>query len=160
MLSIILNFIFHFSNSYIRLSTLLVANKAQQENLAINIGTLGIGFRNIRFFVLFFALYHIALTPPMYMYHNVLKSQNCHIAILIAMIYMLVFFVLYATCKQYAFKVAIMHQIKYFWKIHFSYFNYNDYAKVINDIYNNSIKEHIAKDKLERYVFDSISKLK
>jgi len=160
MISMILNFIFNLSNSYIKLDSLLMANKALQEHLEQHLGSLGIGFRSIRFFVLFFVVFHILLTPIVYTYHDLLKHQDCHIAILLAVIYMALFVVLHATCKQYAYSLAISYQIKHFWSIHFEYFNYDDYAKQINDIYNDSIKEHIAKDKLERYVFDRIAELK
>jgi hypothetical protein len=136
-----------------------MSNKAQKENLEPLLSNLGIGFNIIRFYFVFIILYHIIIIPFLYITHDLFKLQNCHIAVLLAIIYVLLFFIFYAIAKQYAFKFVIKYQIKQFWKIHFSYFNYDDYSNQVNDIYNCAIKEHIAKDKLERYVFDKISKL-
>ena len=150
-------FIYNISNQPVKLDGLLQANLLYQDGMKLDGSKLGFRLRLARAYLVFFLLIHILIIPIALIFHNVIKNLDCHIAILLAIIFTSFLFGLFSIFKQNSADMISQLRIKQVWKIHFPHFPYTEYSQDIAKIYAQALKEDIKTSDLERYILDNLT---
>jgi len=153
----ILLYIYNISNQPVKLDRLLQANLLYQEGMKLDGSKLGFRIRLARAYLIFFLLIHIVIIPIALIFHNVIKNLDCHIAILLAIIFTSFLFGLFSIFKQNSADMISQLRIKQVWKLHFPHFPYEQYNNEIAKIYSQALKEDIKISDLERYILDNLT---
>ncbi|WP_291951468.1 hypothetical protein [Campylobacter sp.] len=152
----IFNSIFKISNQPVNLKDLLEANALLNEGMLVDPAKLNYNFKNINSYFIYTILCAIILIPSLIITHYFLTIVDFHISILSAVFVTSCVFVGYDIFKIYTRKIISKKLIKKAWSLHFPYFAYEKYSKIVENIYNQAIKEEIPKNQLEQYVLKKI----
>lgn len=153
----ILLFIYNISSQPVKLDRLLQANLLFQEGMKLDGSKLGFRIRLARAYLVFFIFIHIIIIPMAIIFHDMIKSLDCHIAIVLAIIFTSFLFGLFSIFKQNIADRISEFRIKQVWKIHFPHFPYKEYSKEVAKIYSKAIQDEIRTSELERYILDNLT---
>ncbi|WP_279176971.1 hypothetical protein [Campylobacter insulaenigrae] len=152
----IFNSIFKISNQPVNLKDLLEANALFNEGMLVDPAKLNYNFRVINSYLIYALLCAIILIPSLFITHYFLTIVDFHISILSAIFVTACVFIGYDIFKIYTRKIISKKLIKKSWSLHFPFFSYEKYSKILENVYNQAIKEEIPKNQLEQYVLEKI----
>ena len=155
---LIISYVYIISNHPVKLYELLSANKSFTDGMHLDGKKLGFRLRIGRAYLVFILLANIVMIPVALVTHEIFKKVDCHISIILAIIVTGIIFASFGLFKDWLSDEVARVRIKRMWKLHFAYFDYEEYNKQINDIYLQSLEENISKQDIERYVLDKLSK--
>ena len=153
----VLLFIYNVSNQPVKLDKLLEANLLYSEGMFIDGSKLGFRLQLAKAYLVFFLLIHIFIIPIGTIFHEAIKHLDCHLAIMLAIIFTAFLFGLFSIFKQRTADKIAKLRIKQMWKNHFPHFPYDEYSQSINKIYTKAIDENIKPAELERYILDNLT---
>jgi len=153
----IISYVYVISNQPVKLYELLSANRLLNEGMHLDGAKLGFRLKTGRAYVVFLVLVNIFMIPITILSHGVFKHIDCHIALLLTAITTAIIFASFGLFKDWLSDEVAKIRIKRMWRLHFAYFDYDEYNKQINSIYLQSIEENIQKQDLERYILDKLA---
>jgi hypothetical protein len=156
----ILPFMFAISNKPVSFAELLEANKQVADSIIPNSTILGFRMKAGKSYLVFLLLSHFVIIPVILILHNLFKYADCHLSILLAILFTGLFFISFTLFKEYIIDKMSLRQLKIAWRIHFPFFEFENYHRVVASIYLDAINKKISKSQLEFFVFEELSKIK
>ena len=154
----ILEYVYTISKQPILLKDLLVANRQHSDGMHVDPAKLGFRIRLVRAYIVYIGLVLAVVVPISLLTHKPLAKIDAHISIIGAMIITAAIFIGFNFFRDRMRDSITKELIKRSWKLHFPYFSYEEYSEKIEEIFEKSIKEEIAKRDLEKYIKDNLSK--
>ncbi|MGH1599996.1 hypothetical protein [Campylobacter majalis] len=152
----IINKIFIVSKQPVLFRDLLEANSLYNEGMLVDGAKLNFRFNYARTYQVYSLLVAIVFLPILLIVHNYLTKIDTHISIISTAIVTSVVFIGFDVFKVWVRKEMSQKRIKEAWLVHFPYFSYEKYSKIVDEIYLQSIKENISKNDLEQYLLEKL----
>lgn len=152
----IIPYVFTLSDSPMLFRDLLKTNKMYQDGLKLEGNIPGFRFSVGRSYIVFIALWHIIMLPPAAIFHHPLTKIDCHLLIIMAVLFTGMFFAMYAIFKEYLID-AVAHKIlRHGWENHFPHFDYDLHAKEVAKIYSEALDKEIPHKELQLYILEKL----
>ena len=158
--NIIINYVFKISLQPVLFSELLLANKLFNSGMHLKGVHLGFRLRLGRAYFVFLIFSNIFILPILFFVHELFAVVDCHISILIAVVFTATLFIFMGIFKEWLYDEISIRRIKYAWKLHFPLFSYEKYNTKVVDIYIDSQRLDIEKKDLEKFTLDKLIKSK
>lgn len=152
----IIPYVFTLSDGPMLFRDLLKTNKMYQEGLKLEGKIPGFRLSIGRSYLVFIALWHLILLPASALFHTVLAKIDCHLLILMAILFTGMFFATYAIFKEYLIDTVALRIIRTAWENHFPHFDYNLHAKEVANIYSEALEKEIAHKNMQLYILDRL----
>jgi hypothetical protein len=152
----ILNYVFNISAQPVLFRELLIANKQFNDGMHLKGINLGFRLRLGRTYLVFLLLAHIFIIPMAFIIHAVFAGADCHMSIIAAVLFTAILFAFMGMFKEWLYDEISLKRIQDAWKLHFPHFKYSKYKDIVCNIYNDSIKQDVAKKDLERFILDRL----
>ena len=154
----LLPFIFKTSDQPMLFGELLQANKTYQEGMSLE-GTIP-GFRMIlgRAYLVYLLFWHLIIAIPIGLFHHELRAIDCHMLILVAVLFTGLFFSLFSLFSEWLHEKMALLVIKKAWKNHFPHFAYEQHATEVATIYNEALEHEIHHKDMRLYILDKLVK--
>ncbi len=152
----IIPYIFTLSDAPMLLRELLQTNKMYQDGLKLEGKIPGFRLSIGKSYIVFIALWHIILIPASAILHSALAKIDCHLLILMAILFTGMFFASYAMFKEYLIDKVALQIIKKGWVNHFPHFDFELHAKEVAKIYGEALEKEIPHKNLQLYILDRL----
>jgi hypothetical protein len=152
----IIPYVFTLSDSPMLFRDLLKTNKMYQDGLKLEGNVPGFRFSVGKSYIVFIILWHIAMLPLAVLFHAKLAKVDCHLLIIMAVLFTGMFFAMYAIFKEYLIDTVAHHILKKGWENHFPHFNYDLHAKEVANIYSDSLEKEIPHKELQLYILEKL----
>ncbi|DAB39392.1 MAG: hypothetical protein A2552_08575 [Sulfuricurvum sp. RIFOXYD2_FULL_44_160] len=156
----IIPYTFALSDGPMLFRDLLKTNKMYQEGLKLEGKIPGFRLSIGRSYLVFIALWHLILLPASALLHTVLAKIDCHLLILMAILFTGMFFATYAIFKEYLIDTVALKIIKTAWENHFPHFDYDLHAKEVAKIYSEALEKEIPHKNMQLYILDRLVEMK
>lgn len=156
----LLPFMFVISNKPVSFAELLEANKQISDGIVPNSSILGFRIKTGKSYLIFILLSHFVIIPAIFVLHTYFALVDCHISILLAILFTALFFASFTIFNEYILDKMSLRQLKNAWELHFPFFKFDDYHKIVASIYLDAVKKKISKSQLEFFVIEELSKVK
>ncbi len=154
----IINVAFDKSDRPLSFMELLKANKIYDDKMSPQGQIPGIRLNLTKSFIIFVLLWHIVIIPVLILSHGILKDVDCHISIILAVLFTLLFFGTYFVFKEWLYEKMLLKKIKENWEHHFPLFGYEKNHETVSRLYTEALEKGIAKNKMRLFIFDNLSK--
>jgi hypothetical protein len=154
----IIDFTYVISNQPVKLHELLSANSLLLEGMHLDGERLGFRLKLGRAYVVFLFLINIVMLPIALLTHEIFRTGDCHISILITLFVTGLIFASFGLFRDWLSDEVAIRRIKRMWSLHFPLFKYDEYYKKVDDIYKKALKNNISNNELQRYIMDELSK--
>lgn len=152
----IIPYVFTLSDGPMLFRDLLKTNKMYQEGLKLEGKIPGFRLSVGRSYVVFIALWHVIILPASVIFHAGLEKINCHLLIIMAVMFTGMFFATYAMFKEYLIDSVALKIIKSAWENHFPHFDYDLHAKEVAKIYSEALEKEIPYKNMQLYILDKL----
>jgi hypothetical protein len=152
----IIPYAFSLSEEPMLFRDLLKTNKMYQDGLKLEGKIPGFRLSIGRSYLVFIALWHLILLPASALFHTVLAKIDCHLLILMAVLFTGMFFATYAIFKEYLIDTVALKIIKNGWENHFPHFDYALHAKEVAKIYSEAMEKEVPHKNLQLYILDKL----
>ncbi len=151
----IIDYVFELPKYPLRFRELMEANRVLVDNLDIN-QIPGIRFCRLKLYLVYFLIWNLILIPLSLIFHSLLAKLDCHIAIILAIIFTLLFFGTYKIFEERLKRRVALRIIKEAWKNYLPHFPYEKYGEKVAQIYKEAVERDIPKNKIEQFIIDKI----
>ena len=138
-----------------RFRELMEANRILIDNLAIS-NIPGLKFCRLKLYAIYFVLWNVLIVPLTLIFHPVLAKMDCHMAIVLAIIFTLLFFGTYKIFENRVKERAALRLVQEGWKNYLPHFAYEKYHQEVAQIYKEAIDRDIPKQKMEQFIIDRL----
>lgn len=152
----IIPYVFTLSDGPMLFRDLLKTNKMYQEGLKLEGKIPGFRMSTGRSYLVFIALWHLILLPSSAIFHTVLAKIDCHLLILMAILFTGMFFATYAIFKEYLIDTVALRIIRNGWENHFPHFDYDLHAKEVAKIYSEALEKEVPHKNMQLYILDKL----
>ncbi|MFZ2889591.1 hypothetical protein [Sulfuricurvum sp.] len=152
----IIPYVFSLSDGPMLFRDLLKTNKMYQEGLKLEGKIPGFRLSIGRSYIVFIAVWHLILLPSSALFHKVLAKIDCHLLILMAILFTGMFFATYAIFKEYLIDTVALKIIRKAWENHFPHFDYDLHAKEVAKIYSEALEKEIPHKNMQLYILDKL----
>jgi len=152
----IIPYIFTLSDDPMLFRDLLNINKMYQDGLKLEGKIPGFRLSIGRSYLVFIGLWHLFLLPASAIFHKILTKIDCHLLILMAVLFTGMFFATYAMFKEYLIDNVALRIIKKAWENHFPHFDYDLHAKEVAKIYAEALDKEVPHKNLQLYILDRL----
>ena len=152
----IIPYIFTLNDSPMLLKDLLKTNKMYQEGLKLEGNIPGFRMSTGKSYIVFIGLWHLFLIPSSIIFHALLAKIDCHLLIIMAVLFTSMFFATYALFKEYLIDHVAIKILRDAWSNHFPHFDYDLHAKEVAKIYAEAIEKEIPHKSLQLYIIDRL----
>ncbi|HEX5710796.1 MAG TPA: hypothetical protein VFX68_05565 [Sulfuricurvum sp.] len=156
----IIPYVFTQSDAPLLFRDLLKTNKMYQDGLKLEGNVPGFRFSVGKSYIVFILLWHIAMLPPAILFHAKLAKVDCHLLIIMAVLFTGMFFAMYAIFKEYLIDTVAHQILKRGWENHFPHFNYYLHAKEVAHIYSDALEKEIPNKELQLYILEKLVEAK
>lgn len=156
----IIPYVFTLSDSPMLFRDLLHTNKMYQDGLKLEGKIPGFRMSIGRSYIVFIALWHLILLPASAIFHSALAKIDCHLLIIMAILFTGMFFASYAIFKEYLIDTVALKIIKKGWVNHFPHFDYDLHAKEVASIYSEALEKEIPHKNMQLYILDRLVEAK
>jgi len=154
----IIDITYAISNQPVKLQELLSANSLHLEGMHLDGKRLGFRLKLGRAYIVFLILINMIMLPISLLTHEIFRTGDCHISILITLFVTGLIFASFGLFRDWLSDEVALKRINMMWKLHFPLFAYNEYNKKVDEIYKKSIEKNISKTELQRFIMDELSK--
>ena len=152
----IIPYVFTLSDAPMLFRDLLRTNKMYQDGLKLEGNIPGFRFSVGKSYIVFIILWHIAMLPLAVLFHAKLAKIDCHLLIIMAVVFTGMFFAMYAIFKEYLID-AVAHKIlRRGWENHFPHFNYDLHAGEVATLYTDALDKEIPHKELQLYILEKL----
>jgi len=153
----ILPFIFKLSDQPMLYRELLQANKLYDDGMNLEGNIPGMRIRVGRTILVFALLWHIFfVVPGMGLFHDEMRRMDCHLAIILAVLFTGFFFAGYFVFKEWAIERMSQLLIRRAWKNHFTHFDYRLHHREVSALYSKALEEEIPHKNLQLYILNGL----
>ena len=152
----IVDFVYILSNQPVTFKDLLLANSHYNEKMYVDSGKLGFRINIVKAYCAYLLLSVFIVMPLIGITHYFLKSMNFHFSVLGSILVTSAFFIGFNFFKSWIRDAITLKLIKKAWQVHFSFFAYEKYSEMVEEIYNESLKSEISKKDLQLYVMERL----
>jgi hypothetical protein len=138
-----------------RFGELMEANRVYHDNLDIK-QIPGIKYSRLRLYLIYFVIWNILILPLALLFHGILARLDCHIAIVLAILFTLLFFGTYKLFEERLKEIVALRLIKQSWANYLPHFPYEKYGEEVHQLYKEALERDIPKRKIEQFVISSI----
>lgn len=156
----IIPYVFTLSDSPMLLRDLLRTNKMYQDGLKLEGNIPGFRFSVGRSYIVFIILWHIVMLPLAALFHQKLAKIDCHLLIIMAVVFTGMFFAMYAIFKEYLIDSVARKILLRGWENHFPHFSYDLHAKEVTQIYSEALDKEIPHKDMQLYILEKLVKKK
>ncbi|WP_456323694.1 hypothetical protein [Hydrogenimonas sp.] len=153
----LLPFLFTHPRHPMRFNELMRANKLLVDNMPIEGQIPGLKLRLARAYLFMIVLWNIVLLPLALVFHKLLAKIGCHVAIVLAVVFTLLFFGILQIFKQWATEKMAEKMVREAWKIHFPYYDYDTYHVKVAKFYDDATERGVTGANLEMYIMNALS---
>ncbi len=138
---------------------LMVANKLFNDGRRLEGNISGMKLSVFKNITLFVAVWHIIIVLPMMIAFHVGSTKiNCHISIISAVIFTIMFFATYFIYKDFLIQRSAQLLIKKAWLNHFAHFNYEKYRFKVSTFYAKALENEIPIKKMQVHILNELVK--
>lgn len=152
----ILDKIFVISVQPVLFGDLLEANALFNEGMHIDPAKLNFKFNYFYLYLFYAIICLVCLIVGFVVLHSAFVALDAHISIVSTAIITAAIFVGFDVFKIWARKAISAKQIKKAWELHFAYFEYEKYNKIVESIYSDAMKDEISRKDLEKFVLERL----
>ena len=152
----IIPYIFTLSDAPMVFRDLMKTNKMYQDGLKLEGKIPGFRMSIGKSYLVFIALWHLIIIPASAVFHSSLAKINCHLLIIMAVLFTGMFFATYAIFKEYLIDAVALKILKKAWGNHFPHFDYDLHAKEVAQIYSEALEKEIPSKNLQLYILDQL----
>lgn len=156
----IIPYVFTLSDAPMLFRDLLRTNKMYQEGLKLEGNIPGFRFSVGKSYIVFIALWHIVMLPLAFLFHKALAKIDCHLLIVMAVVFTGMFFAMYAIFKEYLIDTVAHTILKRGWENHFPRFDYALHAKDVATIYSEALEKEIPHKEMQLYILEKLVEIK
>jgi len=156
----IIPYVFTLSDAPMLFRDLLRTNKMYQEGLKLEGNIPGFRFSVGKSYIVFIALWHIVMLPLAFLFHKALAKIDCHLLIIMAVVFTGMFFAMYAIFKEYLIDTVAHKILKRGWGNHFPHFDYTLHAKDVTAIYSEALEKEIPHKEMQLYILEKLVEIK
>ncbi|MDD2838221.1 MAG: hypothetical protein AB7U44_03490 [Sulfuricurvum sp.] len=139
---------------------MLKTNKMYQDGLKLEGNIPGFRMSIGRSYLVFIGLWHIIILPVSIAFHPLLAKIDCHLLILMAILFTGMFFATYAMFKEYLIDKVALRIIQNAWENHFPHFDYTLHAKEVAKIYSEALEKEVPHKNMQLYILDRLVEAK
>ncbi len=155
----IVDYVFDISDRPMSFIELLKTNKLYDDKMHLEGNIAGFKINKFKAYLVFFILWNLIILPVVGIFHSLIAKLDCHISIILAIIFTLLFFASFSIFKEWLYEQATLKQLKNNWPHHFPIFSYEKNHKLITQIYTEAIEKEIPQHELRVFIFDKLSTL-
>ena len=153
----LLPFLFMQPTHPMRFNELMKANKLLVDSMLLEGSIPGVKLRLGRVYIFMIFVWNVVLLPLSLLFHKFLVKIDCHIAILTAVFFTLLFFGILSIFKQWAMEEMASKLIKKAWSIHFPYYDYETFYKKVAKFYTDALEKGVTGANVEMYIMNALS---
>ncbi|MGD9969079.1 MAG: hypothetical protein AB7S65_01360 [Sulfuricurvum sp.] len=152
----VIPYIFTLSDEPMLFRDLLKTNKMYQDGLKLEGKIPGFRMSVGRSYIVFIAFWHLIILPASAIMHSKLAKIDCHLLMIMAILFTGMFFATYAIFKEYLIDTVALKIIKNGWETHFPHFDYDLHTKEVAKIYSEAIEKEVPHKNLQLYILDRL----
>lgn len=152
----VLQAVFVISKKPVLFRDLLEANSLYNEGMLVDGAKLNFRFNYKRTYQIYALICVMIFLPILLLTHHFLVKVDTHISIIGTAVVTSLIFIGFDMFKIWARKEISFRLIKDAWAVHFPYFGYEKYSKIVEEIYNQALKDDVSKKNLEQYVLNKL----
>lgn len=156
----IIPYVFTLSDAPMLFRDLLKTNKMYQDGLKLEGNIPGFRFSVGKSYIVFIILWHVIMLPPAALFHAKLAKIDCHLLIIMAVLFTGMFFAMYAIFKEYLIDSVAHKILRNGWKNHFPHFDYDLHAKDVAKIYGEAMDKEVPHKELQLYILEKLVEVK
>ena len=156
----IIPYVFTLSDSPMLLRELLHTNKMYQDGLKLEGNVPGFRMSVGKSYLVFIALWHAIIIIPAIFFHAKLEKLDCHLLMIMAIVFTGMFFATYAIFKEYLIDTVAMKIVKKGWENHFPHFDYDRHAREVATIYADALEKEIPNKNMQLYILERLVEVK
>lgn len=156
----IIPYVFTLSDGPMIFRDLLKTNKMYQEGLKLEGNIPGFRLSIGRSYLVFIGLWHLLILPVSIAFHPLLAKIDCHLLIIMAILFTGMFFATYAMFKEFLIDTVALRIIKNAWVNHFPHFDYDLHAKEVAKIYAEALDKEVPHKNMQLYILDKLVETK
>lgn len=149
-------FVFRSSGQPLLLRELLEINKNYDEGLKLEGKIPGIKLQTGRLVLTFLILWHLVLLPLSLLFHHQLAKVDCHLLIILAVVFTGLFFGTYMMFKEWLIDRMARRYIKEAWQNHFPHFVYEKHHKEVANLYRDAIENDVPNKELFLFIMNKL----
>jgi len=153
----LLPFLFTHPRHPMRFNELMRANKLLVDNMPIEGQIPGVKLRLARAYLFMIFVWNLLLLPPVLIFHKWLAKIDCHIAIILAVLFTLLFFGILQIFKQWSTEKMAEKMVKEAWKVHLPYHDYDTFHVKVAKFYDDAVERGVTGANLEMYIMNALS---
>ncbi len=153
----LLPFLFTRPRHPMRFNELMRANKMLVQQMPVDGHIPGMKLRLGRTYLFMIVVWNLVLIPLAMLFHGILEKIDCHVAIVLAVFFTLFFFGVLQVFKQWATEKMAQKLVKEAWKIHFPYYDYDEYHEKVARFYDDAVERGVTGANLEMYIMNALS---
>ncbi len=138
-----------------RFRELMEANRVVVDNLDIKMIP-GLKFCRLKLYAIYFVIWNLIILPLALMFHSILAKLDCHLAIVLAIIFTLLFFGTYKIFEERIKERAAKRLVQEAWQKYLPHFSYQKHSEEVAQIYKEAIDKEIPKHKIEQFVIEKL----
>lgn len=152
----IIPYIFTLTDAPMLLRDFLKTNKMYQDGLKLEGNVPGFRMSVGRSYIVFIALWHLIIIPLSMILHSKLAKIDCHLLILMAILFTGMFFATYAMFKEFLIERVTHRILKLAWANHFPHFDYELHAKEVAKHYAEALEKEITHKNMQFYILEKL----
>ena len=138
-----------------RFRELMEANRILIDNLPIE-QIPGLRFCRLKLYAIYFVIWNIVILPLALIFHSLLAKLDCHLSIILAIIFTLLFFGTYKIFENRIKEKAALHLIQKAWYNYLPHFPFDKYHQEVAQIYKEALDREIPKHKIEQFIINRL----
>jgi hypothetical protein len=153
----ILPFTFKVSDQPMLYKELLQANKLYDDGMKLEGKIPGMRIRVGRAILVFAIFWHLVfILPGVALIHLLLPYIDCHVAIILAVIFTALFFSVYFVFKEWLVDRMAQKRIRAAWKNQFPHFDYDTHHAEVTRLYSKALENEVPTKDLRLYILNHL----
>lgn len=153
----IIPFVTRSSDQPLLLRELLEINKNHDDGLKLEGKIPGIKLRIGRTILVFLVFWNLVLLPLSMLFHTELAKIDCHLAILLAILFTGMFFGTYMMFKEWLVDRMAIQRIKEAWLNHFPHFAYEKHHLEVTRLYREALEKDVPNKELYLFIMNKLA---
>lgn len=153
----IIPFVSRTSDQPLLLRELLTINKSHDDGLKLEGKIPGLKLRIGRMILVFLIIWNLLLLPLSLLFHKELAKIDCHLLILMAIVFTSMFFGTYMMFKEWLVDRMALLRIKEAWLNHFPHFAYDIHHLEVTGLYREALEKDVPNKELYLFIMNRLS---
>lgn len=150
-------FVSRSSDQPLLLRELLEINKNYDDGLKLEGKIPGLKLRTGRTILVFIILWHLFILPLSLLFHKELEKIDCHLLIILAILFTGMFFGTYMIFKEWLVDRMARTRIKEAWLNHFPHFAYEKHHADVTALYREAIDSDVPHKELYLFIMNKLA---